>query len=63
MPDNRSVCPIPYLGYCVYERCNFWDEEAKECTGLCFSDYSPADDQNRHWLDSPCTIYWTEDND
>jgi hypothetical protein len=28
--ENRIVCPIPYLGYCVYERCNFWDEEAQE---------------------------------
>ncbi len=63
MPDDRIVCPIPHLGYCVYERCNFWDEAAQECTGLCFSDYSPLNDPEQSRFDSPCTIYWTEDND
>ena len=37
--QHRPVCPIPQLGYCIYERCNFWDEERQECSGLCFGDY------------------------
>ncbi len=61
--NNRTVCPIPHLGYCVYERCNFWDEEQQECSGLCFSDYSPLEDQEQPPFEGPCTIYWTEDYD
>jgi hypothetical protein len=43
-PDNRTDCPIPHLGYCVYERCNFWDEAAQECTRLCLDDYAPLEE-------------------
>lgn len=35
--DNETFCPIPGLGHCVGERCNYWDAE-KGClgTGMCF---------------------------
>jgi len=39
-----TVCPIPHLGYCIYERCNFWDEDRQECSGLCFGDYDPLEE-------------------
>ena len=26
-----TVCPIPQVGYCIAERCNFWDEDQEEC--------------------------------
>ena len=61
--DNRTVCPIPHLGYCIYERCNFWDEVAQACSGLCFDDYTPLEDQDLSEAYNPCTIYWTEDTD
>jgi len=61
--DHRTVCPIPHLGYCVYERCNFWDEEKQECSGLCIGDYSPLDETSTTSFDSPCIIHWTEDYD
>lgn len=63
MRDNRTVCPIPYLGFCIYERCNFWDEEAQECSGDCWGDYEPLSAGRQGAGDAPCTIYWTEDND
>jgi hypothetical protein len=56
--EERTVCPIPYLGYCIYERCNFWDEERQECSGLCFGDMEDITAP-----DSPCAIHWTEDYD
>jgi hypothetical protein len=35
--DNTPICPIPGLGHCVGDRCNFWDVE-RGCigTGICF---------------------------
>lgn len=62
MPDDRRpVCPLPHLGFCVQERCNFWDEARQECSGACFGDYVPLE---APWLaETPCVIYWTEDND
>uniref|UniRef100_A0A7V4G8I1 Uncharacterized protein n=1 Tax=Desulfobacca acetoxidans TaxID=60893 RepID=A0A7V4G8I1_9BACT len=61
--DTRMMCPIPHLGYCIYERCNFWDEQKQECSGLCFGEYDPLRETSASHPDSPCTIYWTEDSD
>jgi len=35
--DNTPICPLPNIGHCVGERCNFWDPE-QGCigAGLCF---------------------------
>ncbi len=64
MPDHtRPVCPIPYLGHCISERCTFWDDERQECSGLCFGEYEALEDTASPRPDSPCTIYWTEDVD
>ena len=30
--DTTPICPLPNIGPCVGERCNFWDGEAG-CTG------------------------------
>ena len=60
--SGRIVCPIPHLGYSTYERCNFWDEERQECSGLCFGDDAVEEASSPH-PDSPCTIPWTEDFD
>ncbi len=62
-PYEKIVCPIPHLGYCIYERCNFWDEERQECSGLCFGEDNAAEENASPDPDSPCTIYWTEDFD
>jgi hypothetical protein len=57
------ICPIPHLGYCSSERCNFWDEERKDCSGLGFGDEGALEETNSPHPDSPCTIHWTEDFD
>ena len=62
-PADLILCPIPQLGYCIYERCNFWDEERQECSGLCFEDDGTPEATNSFDLDSPCTMHWTEDFD
>jgi hypothetical protein len=62
-PHEMIICPIPHLGYCIYERCNFWDEERQECSGLCFGDDSALEENASPHPDNPCTIYWTEDFD
>ena len=61
--DNRTTCPIPHQGYCVYQRCSYWDEAKQECTGLCFSDHNALEEVAPTEADGPCTIYWTEDYD
>lgn len=64
MDESRKiVCPIPHLGYCIYERCNFWDEEKGECSGLCFAESPTTDGRDLLPMDQPCIIYWTEDTD
>jgi hypothetical protein len=61
--QTHPVCPIPYLGRCIFERCNFWDEERQECSGLCLGEYDTLDETTSPQPDSPCTIHWTEDFD
>ncbi len=61
--DDRTICPIPYQGYCVYQRCNFWDEERQECSGLCFGEYQPLETPDSFNSEGACVIYWTEDDD
>lgn len=64
MDDTEKIfCPIPHLGYCIYERCNFWDEKQGECSGLCFGESPFTDGRQLLCGDQPCTIYWTEDTD
>jgi hypothetical protein len=57
------ICPLPGMGHCVRERCNFWDEDKDECTCDCFvtSDASGASASgNSDW---PCVISFDEDYD
>jgi hypothetical protein len=61
--DRFPLCPLPGLGHCVRERCNFWDEAREECTADCFDAYEPAQGLSGVDPASPCTIYWTEDCD
>lgn len=63
MDYTRPVCPIPYLGRCLYERCNFGDEERRECSGLCLGDYDTLEETASPQEGWPCTILWTEDSD
>ena len=40
---NIPICPIPGLGHCVRERCNFWNEQTQECTSDCGAPSDPID--------------------
>lgn len=60
MRDHTTpICPLPGLGYCVRERCNFWDEDRQECTADCFE----ADAGSTPDPDAPCLISFYEDFD
>ncbi len=61
--DRRAICPIPHVGYCIYQRCNFWDDEHQDCSGLCWGDYTSLEAVDISYLHSSCIIYWTEDFD
>jgi len=56
--DTSPICPLPGLGYCVRERCNFWDDDHEECTAACFDDADSRPDP-----DAPCVMSFYEDYD
>jgi hypothetical protein len=60
---TTPICPLPGLGQCVRERCNFWDEELKECVADCYQTCEPIDATSKGDLDSPCVIAFEEDYD
>jgi hypothetical protein len=60
--ETTPICPLPGLGYCVRERCNFWDEDQEVCTADCFD----AADQETGAASNPgggCIIAFYEDFD
>lgn len=64
MRENDSpICPIPGLGFCVRERCNFWDLEKEQCSGACFGDWTPLEAGEQLAFGAPCLISWYEDPD
>jgi len=64
MVDHTTpLCPIPGLGHCIRERCNFWDEVKEECTADCFASPGPLDATDPPELDPACVISFYEDYD
>lgn len=57
---DQIICPIPGLGYCIYDRCPFWDDARLECDAAC---YQSEESRNPDISEGPCTIHWTEDFD
>jgi hypothetical protein len=60
--ETTPICPLPGLGYCVRERCNFWDEDHQECTADCYEAGAPSDASEPD-PDTPCVISFYEDFD
>jgi len=58
--QDQTLCPIPGMGYCIYEKCPFWDQDRQECDADCLKD---QDSNQTEPTAGPCTIHWTEDND
>jgi hypothetical protein len=62
METGFPICPLPGLGYCVRERCNYWDEAQEECTAACYD----SGDQETGATGNPdggCLITFCEDFD
>ncbi|MGA9755453.1 MAG: hypothetical protein WBV23_09965 [Desulfobaccales bacterium] len=60
---TTPICPLPGLGQCVRERCNFWDEEQEGCAGDCYETCDPIDATSKPDLETPCVISFEEDYD
>ena len=63
---NQTLCPIPHQGYCIYERCSYWDAQKQECDASCLLDHPAQESRDSGDFlpyDGPCTIHWTEDGD
>ena len=58
--SDQTLCPIPGMGYCLYDRCPYWDEARQECDADCLQAREPGDSDA---FECPCTIHWTEDFD
>lgn len=58
-PD-QTLCPIPHMGYCIYDRCPYWDAARQECDADCLQSQESSQPQPS---EGPCTIHWTEDFD
>ena len=57
------ICPLPGLGHCVRERCNFWVEDQDACTCDCFDTGGPGEAGSSRDPDGPCVISFSEDYD
>jgi len=61
--DTTPICAIPRMRYCVWERCNFWDDDKEEGTAACFDTWNMVDAQLLGNPDWPCVISFYEDYD
>ena len=57
---DQVLCPIPGMGYCLYDRCPYWDASRQECDASCLDSQDSGEPAAS---DGPCTIPWTEDSD
>lgn len=61
---HQTLCPIPDIGFCLYERCPFWDAARQECDAACYQDAVGQVIRNDSSSgEFPCTIKWTEEID
>jgi hypothetical protein len=58
---ESPFCPIPGMGYCIRERCNYWHEAKEECTATCFD--STDQESGAADPDGGCLITFYEDFD
>jgi len=57
---HQTLCPIPDMGYCIYEKCPYWDAARQECDADCLKS---QESNQLEPSEGPCTIHWTEDFD
>jgi hypothetical protein len=64
LQDHTTIiCPLPGLGRCVRERCNFWDEDRDACTCDCFDTDGQVEAGSNRNPDESCVISFYEDYD
>jgi hypothetical protein len=51
---------MPDMGYCIYERCPYWDAARQVCDADCLQS---EDTGGAGTSEGPCPIRWTEDFD
>lgn len=56
---DDTHCPLTQ-GYCLYEKCPYWDHNRQECDADCLKSEETHRQQPG---DGPCTVHWTEDFD
>lgn len=59
--ETLTTCPLSPAGFCLYERCPYWDHGLNECT-TCFQDATSGASGGSS-NEFPCTITWIEDGD
>ncbi len=59
--ETLSTCPLSPQGFCLYERCPYWDPERPGCDA-CFQE-AQAGAPGSGSPEFPCTLNWTEDGD
>jgi hypothetical protein len=59
-PADQSLCPIPGIGHCLYDRCPYWDAARQECDAPCLE---IRDSGEPDTSGGSCLIPWTEDFD
>jgi hypothetical protein len=57
---DHILCPMPDMGYCIYDRCPYWDAVRQECDADCLQSEEAAASSPS---EGPCIIPWTEDFD
>ena len=57
---EQILCPLPDIGYCIYDRCPYWDAARQVCDADCLRSRESRDPV---FIEGPCNIMWTEDFD
>ena len=57
---DQILCPLPGQGYCLHDRCPYWDAARQVCDADCLQAEKA---EARSPGEGPCTIPWTEDFD
>ncbi len=59
-PEDQTLCPMPGMGHCIYERCPYWDSSRAECDADCLLNRMASETETP---EDCCIIHWTEDFD
>ncbi len=57
---DQILCPIPDMGFCIYDRCPYWDAAAQVCDADCLQSRMAGETETP---EDCCLIHWTEDFD